>query len=138
MNKFEALYAGWVIRNRLLIVVVCLAVVAALGYGGAKLRFDTSYRVFFSDDNPELLAFENIENTYVKDDSVVMVVAPRDGNVFTRDTLTAIEELTAAAWQVPYSNRVDSITNFQYTEAQEDDLIVRDMAKDSQTLSDEA
>lgn len=138
MNRFEAAYARWVINNRLLIIVVCLATVAALGYGATKLRFDTSYRAFFSDDNPELLAFEHVENTYVKDDNVIIVAAPRDGDVFTRETLTAIEELTEASWQVPYSNRVDSITNFQYTEAEEDDLIVRDMAKNSQTLSDEA
>ena len=32
-----------------------------------------------------------------------------------------IEETTEKAWQVPYSNRVDSITNFQHTEAEEDD-----------------
>ena len=41
-------------------------------------------------------------------------------------------------WQVPYSNRVDSITNFQYTEAEDDDLIVRDMVTDAHSLSDDA
>ncbi len=46
--------------------------------------------------------------------------------------------MTTAAWQVPHSNRVDSISNFQYTEAEEDDLIVRDMVKDAQSLSDDA
>ena len=138
MNKFEATYARWVIRNRLLIILVCLAGVAALSYGAGKLRFDTSYRVFFSDDNPELLAFENVENTYVKDDNVVVIVAPRGGDVFTRETLAAVEELTVALWQVPYSNRVDSITNFQYTEAEDDDIIVRDMVTDAHSLSDDA
>ena len=138
MNKFEATYARWVIRNRLLIILVCLAGVAALTYGAGKLRFDTSYRVFFSDDNPELLAFENVENTYVKDDNVVVIVAPRGGDVFTRETLAAVEELTAALWQVPYANRVDSITNFQYTEAEDDDIIVRDMVTDAHSLSDDA
>ncbi|MFT4584567.1 MAG: putative RND superfamily exporter protein [Gammaproteobacteria bacterium] len=136
MNKFETRYASWVVRNRLLIIVLCLAAVAALASGARKLEFDTTYRAFFSDDNPELLAFENVENTYVKDDNVVLVLAPRNGDIFTRENLHSIEELTAQAWQVPYSNRVDSITNFQFTEALEDDLIVRDMAKDSQSLDD--
>ncbi len=138
MNRFEAAYARWVVQHRLLIIVVCLVSVAVLSYGAGKLRFDTSYRAFFSDDNPELIAYENVENTYVKADNVIIIVAPRDGDVFTRDNLAAIEELTAAAWQVPYSNRVDSISNFQYTEAEEDDLIVRDMVKDAQSLSDDA
>ncbi len=138
MEKFEAAYARWVVTNRLLIIVVCLVVIAGLGTGGAKLRFDTSYRAFFSADNPELLAFENVENTYNKDDNIIAIFAPADGDVFTRDTLAAIEEFTTAAWQIPYSNRVDSITNFQYTVSEEDDLIVRDMVKDAEALSDEA
>ncbi|MFP6681089.1 MAG: MMPL family transporter, partial [Gammaproteobacteria bacterium] len=138
MNRFEAAYAHWVVRHRLLIIVVCLVSVAVLSYGAGKLRFDTSYRAFFSDDNPELIAYENVENTYVKADNVILIIAPRDGDVFTRDNLAAIEELTAEAWQVPYSNRVDSISNFQYTEAEGDDLVVRDMVKDAQSLSDDA
>ncbi len=138
MNKFETLYARWVIQNRLLIIAVSLASVVALSYGAGNLRFDSSYRAFFSDDNPELIAFENVENTYVKDDNVMIILAPNDGDVFTRNTLAAIEELTNEAWQVPYSNRVDSVTNFQYTEAEADDLIVRDMITDAETLSDEA
>ncbi|MFP6782142.1 MAG: MMPL family transporter, partial [Gammaproteobacteria bacterium] len=138
MEKIESRYAAWVMRNRIVIIILALAGVATLANGVSKLTFDTSYRAFFSDDNPELLAFENVENTYVKADNVIVVLAPRDGNVFTRNTLEAIEKLTKQAWQVPYSNRVDSITNFQYTEAEQDDLIVRDMAKNAQSLSDEA
>ncbi|MFP6781088.1 MAG: MMPL family transporter, partial [Gammaproteobacteria bacterium] len=61
---------------------------------------------------------------------------PNDGNVFTTGTLAALEELTNAAWQVPHSRRVDSITNFQYTHAEQDDLIVQDMAKNASTYSE--
>ena len=57
MSNFEAIYASWVVRNRLLIIVLCLATVAALANGAGRLRFDTSYRAFFSDDNPQLIAF---------------------------------------------------------------------------------
>jgi uncharacterized protein len=136
MNNFEAAYAKWVLRNRLLIIVACVLAVGGLSYGAGYLRFDTSYRAFFSDDNPQLLAFESIENTYVKDDNVMMIIAPRDGNVFTRENLAAIELLTQASWQVPFSNRVDSISNFQYTKAEDDDLAVGDMVKDALSLSD--
>lgn len=138
MNKFEAAYARWVMQNRFVIIALSLVSVTALSYGAGYLRFDSSYRAFFSEDNPELIAFENVENTYVKDDNVIIIMAPQNGDVFTRSTLAAIETLTTEAWQVPYSNRVDSITNFQYTEAEEDDLIVRDMVKGAETLSDEA
>jgi len=136
MKRFEAAFARWVVTHRLLILVLGLAALVALAAGARHLYFDSSYRVFFSKDNPQLQAFETVERTYTKNDNVVFVVAPDSKQVFSRETLAALEALTEAAWQLPYSNRVDSITNFQYTEAEEDDLIVRDMVNNAHDLSD--
>jgi len=104
--------------------------------GARHLYFTADYRVFFGPDNPQRIAFETLENTYVKNDSLMIVVAPESGDVFTAENLTIIEEITDRAWQIPYSNRVDSITNFQYTHADGDDLIVGDLVKDAGELSD--
>jgi uncharacterized protein len=136
MKRFEAAFAHWVVTHRLLLLLLTFALIGTLGAGARHLYFDSSYRVFFSKDNPQLQAFEQIERTYTKNDNVLFVVAPRDKQVFSRDNLAAVEALTKAAWQLPYSNRVDSITNFQYTEAEADDLIVRDMVKDARRLDD--
>ena len=57
--------------------------------------------------------------------------------VFTRETLSALEELTEASWQLPFSSRVNSITNFQHTRVDEDDLIVEDLVQNAAILSDE-
>jgi predicted RND superfamily exporter protein len=103
--------------------------------GGRLLNFTTSYRVFFSEDNPQLLAFEALENTYVRNDNVLIVFEPKDGNVFSKEVLSLVEDITEKAWQIPYSNRVDSITNFQYTEAKEDDLTVRDLVTGAKKMS---
>lgn len=137
MNWLETTYPKWVLRNRWFIIFFCLVFVALAASGGRLINFTTSYRVFFSEDNPQLLAFEALENTYVRNDNVLMVFEPKDGNVFSREVLKLIEETTEKAWQVPYSNRVDSITNFQYTEAEEDDLVVRDLVINPQDLSDQ-
>ncbi len=137
MNWLETSYPKWVLNNRWLIIFFCLFFVGLAASGGRLISFTTNYRVFFSDDNPQLLAFEALENTYVKNDNVLFVLAPEDGNVFSREALSVVEELTKKAWQIPYSNRVDSITNYQHTEAEEDDLIVRDLATNAASLSDE-
>lgn len=137
MNSLETHLPDWVLRHRFVVIVLCLIVVAGLASGMGKLAFDTSYRVFFSEENPELLAFERIEETYVKDDNIQLIIAPKGGNVFAPEVLAAVEALTIEAWQTPFSNRVDSITNFQFTEAEEDDLIVRDMVKDAMSLTEE-
>nr|VFJ86497.1 MAG: hypothetical protein BECKLFY1418B_GA0070995_100361 [Candidatus Kentron sp. LFY] len=119
----------WILLATL--VSTALAVVASL-----SLKFEADYRVFFNEDNPQLLAFEALQDTYAKDDNVVFVLAPRDGRVFTRETLQAVAWLTEEAWQIPYSNRVDSITNFQHTYAEGDDIIVEDLISDAKDLTE--
>ena len=55
-----------------------------------------------------------------------------------RETLKAVVRLTSKemAWQIPFSIRVDSISNFQHTEAKGDDLSVHDLVRDPDKLSD--
>ncbi|MFV2059893.1 MAG: RND family transporter [Gammaproteobacteria bacterium] len=131
MKNFEANFGKWVLKYRLLIIPLVLILVAIAASGAKNLSMSTNYRVFFSPDNPQLLAFDALEKTYAKNDNVLFVLTPKDGDVFTQKTLTAVEDLTKRAWQLPYSLRVDSISNFQHTEAEEDDLLVHDLVEDS-------
>ena len=134
MNHFEVAYSNWVIKYRWWLIASTLITVLLTASGMRFLTFDNDLRVFFSEKNPQLLALEALENTYNKTDNVFFVVAPKDKNVFTRENLAAIEELTEACWQIPYSSRVDSITNFQHTYSEDDDLIVEDLVIDALSM----
>ena len=107
-------FSEWVIRWRWWLILLCIATTVAAGSGARFLEFTTDYRVFFSKENPQLQAFEELQDVYSKNDNVLFVIAPKDGRVFTRETLATVEWLTEAAWQLPYSSRVDSITTFEY------------------------
>jgi hypothetical protein len=128
-------YAGWLIRWRWGVVLFTLAWLLAAAYGASFLTFSNDYRVYFTQENPQLLAFEKLQNTYNKSDNALIIITPKQGDVFTASTLAAIEELTHAAWQIPYSMRVDSITNFQHSRGVEDDLVVADLVKDAAGMS---
>lgn len=105
-----------------LALVIALVILAASGLD--RLRFITGYKVFFDNSNPDLQAFENLQATYSKNDSILFVLAPNDKNVFTRPTLGAIQQLSEKAWQIPFSRRADSLSTYQHTYAEEDDLVV--------------
>jgi hypothetical protein len=74
-------------------------------------------------------------HTYTKSDNVLFAIAPKDGKVFTVEVLAILEKMTEMAWQMPYSSRVDSIANFQYSRAIEDDIIVEDLISDAEQLT---
>lgn len=129
-------YTHWVVRFRWLAILITLVAVGILGSGGRFLSFTNDYEVFFGDSNPQLAAFKNLQEIYTKNDNALIMIAPKDGKVFSRETLQAITELTDEAWNTPYSTRVDSLSNFQYTYAEEDDLTVADLVEDPASLSD--
>ena len=131
IDRFAAALTRAVIARRWLVIAGAVALAAVIGSGASRLEFSTNYRVFFSEANPELQAFENLQDTYTKNDNFFFVVEPRSGRAFDSETLAAVEELTEAAWQIPYAIRVDSVSNFQHTYAIEDDLIVEDLVSDA-------
>ena len=131
-------YIHFVIRQRWGVLIASFVLSALLGAGVSKIGLANDYRVFFSDANPDLIAFEEIEATFTKNDNVLLVVQPKEGTVFNPRTLAALRDLTDAAWKIPFSTRVDSITNFQHTEAEEDELIVEDLYPSWATSQEEA
>ncbi len=137
MSRIENWLGEWVVKWRWAILVIAPLVVILAASGMANLKFTNNYRVFFSEENPQLTAFSDMEDTYSKDDNVIFVLSPKNGDVFAPEVLKEIEELTEAAWQTPFSIRVDSITNFQYTEAEGDDMIVRDLVEGGENFNPE-
>ncbi|GHA64465.1 RND family transporter [Photobacterium aphoticum] len=111
-----------------------LAIILAT-LGMKNLYFRGDYQIFFDDTNPQLQAFQEIEATFNKTDTISIVIAPENGSVFTPEYLTLIRDITEAAWQTPYSSRVDSIANYQHTAAQGDDLLVEDLLFDAHPLT---
>ena len=126
-HSFEERFARWVVAARWLIIATSLTLVALAGSGGLFLEFSTNYRIFFKEDNPELLAYEALEDTYGKSDNVLFMIAPEDGDATSERALEASVWLTERAWRTPYSKRVDSIANFPHTTAVGDELSVREL-----------
>ncbi len=115
---------AFIVNHPWRVLLITLLVVAGSASGVRNLEFTNNYRVYFSEDNPQLIAFDTLQKTYSKSDNVMIAIEPENGDIFTAENLQVIAELTKLAWQLPYSSRVDSITNFQHTIAIEDDLNV--------------
>jgi len=118
------------------ILVLAMAAVAFCAAGLPRLTINNNTRAFFGPHNPQYLALQAFEKTYRNEQNVLLVIAPKDGHVFTRSTLAAVAELTEAAWQIPYSHRVTSISNSPHAQAKGDDLVVSALVPDVNGLSD--
>jgi uncharacterized protein len=128
-----------VLRWRWPIIALTILFVVFMAAGGQNLKISNDSRIFFSEDNPQLIAFEALEATYTEANTVLIAVAPKEESgatsIFTADALGAIAELTERGWLLPYSTRVDSLTNFSHTWADGDELIVEDLVPETGEFS---
>jgi predicted RND superfamily exporter protein len=132
----EAL-AHWFTRHRFWLAFASLILVAVMGYGVRYSEIRADYKIYFDDNNPYLQANEYLDDTFTSSENIAFLIDPQQGDVFTRETLTAIQELTEAGWRMPYASRVDSITNHQHTYAQGDQLTVEPLFENPAEMSRE-
>ncbi|EHH2554212.1 MMPL family transporter [Vibrio parahaemolyticus] len=124
-------------KYSLLVLLATIFLIIVATIGGKNLYFRGDYDIFFDGTNKQLLAFDEIQTTFAKTDNLAIVIAPEDGDIFTPQTLSLIQKITVDAWQVPHSSRVDSIANYQHTEAFDDDLLVEDLLYSEYELTPE-
>ena len=139
MNSGDQLaeaYAIRILRWRWLAITAFILAVLLMASGARFLQIRGDYRYNFGENNPQLKAFEEIQAIYSKNDNVLFALVDPGGDVFNPRTLEAVHRLTEAAWQLPYSSRVDSITNFQHSFARGDELIVETLVEDLELLNE--
>ncbi len=130
-------YAAFMLRHRWPVLASAVAAVVVLTAGTHFITVSNDWRDNIDENSPQLVAFDALENTYTATHAAVIAVAPKRGSVFTREALGAVEELTEAAWRVPWSARVDSLTNYNHSEAAGDDLKVERLVDGAGSLGDD-
>lgn len=127
-------YTRWITHHPLWMMLFSLILLTGAGIGIGQLSFKSDLRIYFDKNNPQIAALDHMEKTYTKPDNVLFVLAPRNG-VFNTESLAVVEELTANSWKIPYSSRVDSISNFKHSSANGDDVLVEDLVTDAKHLT---
>lgn len=133
----SARIADFIVRTRWLWVIAALAmVVVSAARIDQVVPIDPDARIFFAPENPDRQRLDQFEAMFSKDDNLVILVEPDDGDVFTPETLAYIGEFTEEAWLLPFVRRVNSLTNFQHTYAEGDEMIVRDLIVDPTSVTE--
>ncbi len=120
-------YFNFIERHPWLIIVTSLLFVLATTAGVIRLTFTSDLRAYFSEENPQLQAFEDMEHRFSKQDSLIFLVSSETQDLFSPTGLGLVEFLTDEGWTLPHVRRVDSIQNYQYTAVDGDDLDIDSM-----------
>lgn len=123
----NARIAEFLVSRRLPLFFLGLLIILGCAAGLPKLKYTGDYKVFFAPDDPYLVTFENLQETFTRADNIIFLVVPKQGDLFNARSLEALRWLTKESWTLPYSIRVDSLANYQHTAVDGDDLTVNDL-----------
>ncbi len=121
------IYCQWLYRFRWWVVGFYAAVAVAAIALTAGLRSTMDNRVFFGPENPELMLLTTLEKDYTQSNDVLVAIESKSGSVFTREGLSAVVELTQVMWKAPFATRVDSLSNFQHSNGNGDQVEIGDL-----------
>lgn len=82
------------IGRPLMLLILVLAVSSVAGYYSTQFRFDASSETLVVKNDPDLLAYERIAETFSGDDFLLLTFEPADSNPFTRENLATLDALT--------------------------------------------
>ena len=126
----------FIINNRIIFIFSCLVLVLILGRGITSVVFDPDMERFFPKGHPATSLSYEIDETFIRTDNLVIAINAKNNSIFTKKTLSLIESLTEKSWTVPYSIRVDSLTNYSYVRSVDDDLLVEPFIENAVSLED--
>ena len=90
-----------------------LAFVIGLTWSLPTILFTSDFKVYFSADNPQLLAFDKLEETFNRQENIYFYIAPKNKNIFTKKNLSLIDELTQSVLE--FSSCVTSRLNNKFS-----------------------
>jgi len=89
-----------------------------------------TYKAWYSDNDPQVQIFQDFEKVFGNDDNIIVGIKHKDG-ILTKKSLTLIQELTDTIWKTKEVVRVDSLTNYQFIQAIDDDIVIEELISDS-------
>jgi len=77
-NNFKPEKLGrWVFRRRWFVISLMFLVALGAASGMRHLKINNDYHEYFSDENPQLKAYDALQQKYTKDDNVYIMLQPK-------------------------------------------------------------
>lgn len=109
--------------NTRLVFIFSLIIFGSLAPGLKHFKEKYDIRVWFRETDPLIETLNVFERQFGNDESVVIVLHSPEG-IFKPKVAETLREITDQMWKVSEVIRVDSLSNYNYTYAEDDDIII--------------
>ncbi|MAW07605.1 MAG: hypothetical protein CME61_04915, partial [Halobacteriovoraceae bacterium] len=130
INKLSYLIYHRPLRFIIGSLTICLLMIPQL----LTLESDFGVRIWFKTDDHLIQDLNELEQKFGNDERILLAVHSKT-DIFTKSNLEALEKLTEGMWLVPQVTRVDSMSNYNYSKVDGDDLYSEPFIENAAELS---
>ena len=105
----------FILRHRVAVLAVLLAVTAVAGYFAARVAFDNTIEIWFLEGDEGLAGYRRFLDLFESDELVVVAMAP--GDVFTTQNLALVDRIARRLRGIDNVIRVTSLTDVEVPRA---------------------
>lgn len=98
-----------ILRHPILNLALIVIITIVLGFFTLRLKFDTSLSAFVIKKDPDMLYYEKLKKMFDTDETVFITFKAK--NLFSKEDLEVIEELSEKIEDLDYVRNVKSLTN---------------------------
>jgi len=118
-------YIDFLDRHKTKLFIGITVIVLFFSYWNKDMAFEGSYRIWFSPDSKIMKNYDNFRDTFSTDDTFVVSFRDEKG-IFNKKAIDVLLKLTDEIATINGVRKVDSLSNYQYISAIEDELSVED------------
>lgn len=134
-QTFVQKFSQWIIDNPIKNMIWSFVFVAAMVPGLAQFAEDYNVRTWFRESDPNIKQLDVFEKQFGNDENLVLVINSPSG-IFDKESVEILREMTEKTWEIHQVLRVDSLINYNYTYAEEDDIIVEPFLEEGDLTSE--
>lgn len=92
-------------------LALCFVALFVFGFFALKLPIDASSDSLILENDKDFKTYESIIKNYATQDFLMLALSPKDGDVFSKDSLDTLQQLTNALQEIPHIDGILSILN---------------------------
>lgn len=147
INSFFESVPIFVQKNRIKMWLIFTTITIVFIIGATNLKLDNSLTANFQDNSPEKITYSKFRTAFGSDEILYIIYKAKDNNVFSRQSLTALQELQNELFDKWNSTQkksgfsritdIDTLLNVSYLEGNKNSLISRDFIETIPETKDE-
>lgn len=123
-KDISRLISETLVKRRGSFVIFSVVFMLLILAGTPQLVFNGGLDIFFSEDDPSVVLFDEIKEQYSGHENVVFLFRTEKEHLFNKEDINSLSSLHSKADLSPYNTKVSSIINYEYIASNENEIVI--------------